>query len=92
MSSQDQIVSSRNISEAFFEEAKDIFSGPAENPTFIPGTSTGFASTLDGQGEPAATLDIEKLVPTPEPSSFVLLGSGLLGLAGVVGRRFLPSS
>jgi hypothetical protein len=90
--SQNQIVSSRNISEAFFEEAKDIFSGPPENPTFIPGTSTGFAFTLDGRGEPATTLDIERVVPTPEPSSFVLLGSGLLGFAGVVRHKFLPSS
>lgn len=85
--SQNQIVSRRNVTEAFFEEAKDIFSGPPENPAFIPGTSTGFASTLDGRGEPATTLDIERVVPTPEPSSVVLLGSGLLGLAGVVRRK-----
>lgn len=92
VTSQNQIVSSRNISEAFFEEAKDIFSGPVENPTFIPGTSTGFASTLDGRGEPAATLDIATVAQTPEPGSFVLLGSGLLGFAGVVRRKFLQSS
>jgi hypothetical protein len=92
VSSQNQIVSSRNISEAFFEEAQDIFSGPVDRPTFIPGTSTGFASTLDGQGEAATTLAIERLVPTPEPSSFVLLGSGLLGFAGVVCRKFLLRS
>ena len=88
--SQNQIISSRNISEAFFEEAKDIFSGPPENPTFIPGTSTGFASTIDGRGEPATTLDIERLAPTPEPSTLVLLGSGLLGFARVVRRKILP--
>ena len=86
--SQNQIVSTRNVTEAFFEEAKDIFSGPPEDPTFIPGTSTGFASTLDGRGEPATTLDIERVIPTPEPSGFVLLGSGLLGFAGVVRRKF----
>ena len=90
--SQNQIVSSRNISETFFEEAKDIFSGPPENPTFIPGRSTGFASALDGQGEPAATLEIERVAPTPEPGSFVLLGSGLLGFAGLLRRRFLLRS
>ena len=82
--SQNQIVSTRNVSEAFFEEAKDIFSGPPENPTFIPGTSTGFAFTLDGRGEPATTLQIETVAQTPEPSSFVLLGSGILGFAGVM--------
>jgi hypothetical protein len=87
---QNQIVSKRNVTEAFFEEAKDIFSGSPENPTFIPGTSTGFASTIDGRGEPATTLDIERLAPTPEPSTLVLLGSGLLGFAGVVRRKILP--
>jgi hypothetical protein len=85
--SQNQIVSTRNISEGFFEEAKDIFSGPPENPTFIPGTSTGFVFTLDGPGQPAATLRIETVAQTPEPSSFVLLGSGILGFAGAVRRR-----
>ncbi len=87
VSPQNQIVSSRNVTEAFFEEAKDIFSGPVENPMFLPGTSTGFASTLDGSGESATTLDIERVVPTPEPSGVVLFGSGLLGLAGVVRRK-----
>jgi hypothetical protein len=34
-------------------------------------------------------MQIDGTVVTPEPSSFVLLGTGILGLAGAVRRKFL---
>jgi hypothetical protein len=69
---QDQVVAN-NFFEGFFEEAQNMFSGPVANPTFIPGSQNGFFLGSSQVNEPAATLDIERVVPTPEPSSFVLL-------------------
>jgi len=51
---------------------------------FIVGSQSG---SLFGFGQPTGTLFIETVAQTPEPGSFVLLGSGLLGLAGVIHRK-----
>jgi hypothetical protein len=85
VSSADQVVSDHNLLVAFSEEAKNLFSGSVENPTFIEGSQGG---SLFGFGvQPTGTLIIEAVAQTPEPGSFVLLGSGLLGIAGVVRGR-----
>ncbi len=50
--------------------------------TFTPATAS---VTFIGEG---ATVNLNgRLVVTPEPSGFVLLGSGLLGIAGLLRRR-----
>jgi hypothetical protein len=87
VNSSDQVVA-HNFFEGFFEEAQGMFSGPA---AFILGSQNGFFFAPGQVNEPTATLVIARAAQTPEPGGFVLLGSGLLGFAGVVRRRFLPS-
>ena len=53
----------------------------------IPSSNSGSYSDLVG----AVTYNYTPTAATPEPSSFVLLGSGLLGFAGFVRRRFVDS-
>ena len=59
-----------------------LFSGTADNPTFIPGVYNGFdTSNLDVNGAPdAATLSIS----APEPSSILMLCMGFLVVAGAL--------
>ena len=54
--------------------------GYAQTPVTFQLTNSG-----KGAGEKAFTLDI--LAPTPEPSSLVLLGTGVMGAAGIFLRR-----
>jgi len=45
-------------------------------------------SDLDYNDDTFVFTDIGAAAPTPEPSSFALLGTGLLGVAGVLRRKF----
>jgi hypothetical protein len=59
-----------------------LYSGSTESPTFIPGT---YHLNNDSPDGPLDTLNIA----TPEPSSLMLLGSGLLALLGFARKKII---
>jgi hypothetical protein len=62
-----------------------IYSGPEDAPTFLEGTFSlpDYFSSSDGSGIPA-TLTIKSV---PEPSSLMLLGTGMLALLGLALKK-----
>ena len=68
-------------------EVTDLFtitsaSGVSGLASYVSNSDPAFAGSVAGPVAPTLTS------VTPEPSSFALLGTGLLGIAGVVRKRF----
>jgi hypothetical protein len=67
----------------------DIFSFFAPGSTVTLGNNFGEFVSSTGFGGVGTFNLVDTNSPVPEPSTFVLLGTGLLGAAGAVRRKFL---
>jgi len=55
----------------------------------MPGTDLKSFAILGGSaGAPVLNVSSDPLAPTPEPGSMILIGTGLIGIAGALRRRF----
>lgn len=75
----------------------DTTSGDKSNISLTVGSGTDYIAFISDQsgliGSVLGDVSLTEHTPTPEPSSFLLLGSVLLGLGGLGRRRFLrPAS
>jgi len=66
----------------------DMSNGPSVAYVSTHGNTNGYAGVVGTNSDTFQILGTSAAV-TPEPSSFLLLGSGLLGLAGLIKRKLM---
>ena len=69
-----------------YQGSQQYFSGPVSSPTFIPGIYD-VSYSMDGSTLDGTVSIVQEAAATPEPSNIMLLGTGVLSLAGALRRR-----